>query len=234
MILREPRSTCCKASLSAVMCSVWRPSSPASISRWSQELDTFVTPTRSSISLSCPLVRSSRHLGTESSFSCVVWLFPRLRTLNHSQTRPFSIRRPWHLFQTPWTLRFSCAQLFAPILVASPYLISVPTRVGFVSATVPSTTSSAEWDRDPPRPTFPTLTTQCTDLLSALRSRSSPTSPQSSSTFEQLPNSGYSGLISMEKPQVLSLLFFSCCQPFLLLLLTFQALNSKDSQSLLI
>ncbi len=182
---RELRSTCYRASLSAATFWVSRQSLHASTSRWSPELDTFVTLTRSLIFQSFPLVRSSRLLGMESSFSCVVSLSQKSRTLTPSLIQPSLIRFQSLPYQTPSTLRFLCAQLFALILVAFPFPILVPTRVGSVSATVPSTINSAEWDRVPPRPTCPTLTTQSTDPLSALRSKSSPTSHRSSSTFEQ-------------------------------------------------
>ena len=182
---REPRSTCCKVSSSAATCSVWRPLWLASTSRWSRELDTFVTPTRSLISPNFPLVRSSRPPGMESSFSLEDWHCLRLRILTPSLLQLFLIRCPSPLSQMPLTLRSSCAQLFAPISVAFPCPISVPTRVGFAYAMVPCTTSSAVWDRDPPRLTCPTSTTPCMDPSSALRSRSSPMSPPSSSTFEQ-------------------------------------------------
>ncbi len=185
MISREPRSTCSKVSLSAATCLVLRPSLPLSISRWSRELDTSVTPIRSLTFPSCPLVRSSRPPGTESSFSLEDWRCQRLRTLTPSLILLFSISNPWPPFQTPLTLRFSCAQPFAPILVAFPFPISVPTRVGSASATVPFTINSAELDRVPPKQTCPTSTIPSTDLSSALRSRSSPMSPPSSSTFEE-------------------------------------------------
>lgn len=181
---RELRSICCKALSSVLTCSVWRPSSQYYISRWSRELDTSVTPTRSSISLSFLPVRSSRPLGTESSFSLEDWQSLRLRKLALSQTLPFLIRCPWLPSPTPRTPRSSCAQPSAHISVASPSPILVPTRVGFACATVPFTINSAEWDKVPPRPTCPTSTTPCTDPSCALRSRSSPTSPPSSSTFE--------------------------------------------------
>ena len=181
---RELRSTCCKALSSVLTFSVSRLLSPHYISRWSRELDIFVTPIRSSISPNFPLVRSSRPPGTESSFSLEDWQSLRLRKLALSQTLPFSIRCPWPPCLMPRTPRSSCAQPFAHISVASQFPILVPTRVGFAFATVPSTINSAEWDKVPPKPTCPTSTTPCTDPSCALRSRSSPTSPPSSSTFE--------------------------------------------------
>ena len=181
---RELRSTCCKDLSSVLTSSVSRLSSPHYISKWSRELDTSVTHTRSSISLNFLPVRSSRPPGTESSFSLEDWQSLRLRKLVLSQTLPFSIKCPWLPFLTPRTPRSSCVQLFAHISVASQFPILVPTRVGFAFVTVPSTINSAEWDKVPPRPTCPTSTTPCTDPLCALRSRSSPTSPPYSSTFE--------------------------------------------------
>lgn len=182
---REPKSTCYKVSLSAPTSSELKPSSPASINKWSPEPDTLEIHIRSSISLNYHLVKSCKPLGTESSSSLEDLPSLKWRTPNHSQIQPFSIRSQLHHYQMLVTPTSWCAQLFALIWVAFPCPISEPTRVGFACVTVPSTISSEESDKDQLKTTCHTLTTPCTDQLCVLKSKSSPTSHQSSYTFEQ-------------------------------------------------
>merc|ERR1712195_356696 len=98
-----PRSTWPRDSLSAHTSSESRLSSPLCTARCSPPTDTSETPTRKLMSAICPLVKSSRLLGTDNSFSSEDSPSLRLPRPGPSPRLPNSIKSPPSRSQMPET-----------------------------------------------------------------------------------------------------------------------------------
>lgn len=180
------KSICSKVSFSVTTFSVLRPSLPSFTTKLSLEFVMFVTLIKKWTFLNYPQAKSLKPPGTVKWFSLDVWPSLKSISLTLSPTPLSLIRLPLPQSPLPVTHQSFAAPLFALTWAAFPFPTWEPTKVGCASATVPSTISSAAWDKVPPPVTCLTLTIRCTDPSSALRSRSSPTSPVSSSTSESV------------------------------------------------
>jgi hypothetical protein len=183
---REPKFTWSKGLLSAATYLesrlLWLPS----IIKWSQGQDTSEIPTRSWISVSYPLVKSCRHLGTENLSSLEDLLTQKLKTLTHSLIIPSSIKHQSLPSQMLVTQASLCALPSALTWGAFQYPILEHTKDGFACAMVQCMINSEESDKDLLKITCLILTTLSMDQQFALKNKSSPTSHQSSCTFETL------------------------------------------------
>lgn len=179
-----PKFTCSKVLFLGITLLVLRQSWPWFTIKWSLAIATYVTHTKSLISLNCLLAKLLRHHGTEKWFSCGVWPSQKSTSQTHSPTRPSSIKHPKPQFPPLVTHQFSAARQSALIWVAFLFHIWVLIRGGCVCATAQCTISSVAWDRVPPLVTCLTLTTRCGDQYFALRSKFSLTNPAYSSTSE--------------------------------------------------
>ena len=143
-----------------------------------------VIPTRSSIFLSCLLVRFCRPHGMVTSSSSEDSQSPKSIRLTTCPPPPSSTRslRPPSLM--PAIHLLSAPQLSAHTWAASRCRTWGRTRGGCACATAQCTTSSGACARAPPSPTCPGSTTRCTAPSSASRRCSTPTSPASSCTSE--------------------------------------------------
>ena len=176
-----PKCTWFKVSFWAITSSVSKLSLPLFTTRWSQEIDTSVTLTKSSIFRSCHLARFYRPLGTVTWFLCVVWPNLRLTKQMPFPPRPSWIKSQRRQFQTLVIPQLCALLLFALTWVAFPFRTSVRIKVGSAFVTDPSTTSSDVLDRVLRSPTFPGSTIKCMAPSSVLRRCNIPTSPLFSS-----------------------------------------------------
>ncbi len=150
--------------------------------------DMTAIPTSRSTFRRSHLERSCRLSGTEPQSSSADWLHRRSSRRTSTPRQLCSIRPARSALIPQETPRFWYAQLFAPIWAVFPFPIWAPTTDGSASATAPSTTSSAAWDKVLPFWTSPTSTTLSTKMEVCFASRkwSSPESPPCASGHDSV------------------------------------------------